>query len=768
MERLMNILSKANQYLANGLSVLPANVQSKFASLSGWKQYQERLPYDSELQSWFTSGNNGICIVAGKVSGNLEMIDFDMVAEMFQAWRAIVEMSLPDILKKVIIEQSQSGGRHVIYRCEDEICKSLKLAKRKIIVDTSEDIILCGKKFKPIKDKDGTWYILPTYIETRGEGGLFLCAPTPGYELIQNDFTDVPVISSEQRDILLDAALSLNEYIPEPLQPTETQSLSPAGSLRPGDDYNTNGDLRAVLLQHGWRCYQAGENEHWCRPGKTSGTSATLKNRVFYVFSTNAHPFESEKAYSPFSVYTLLEHNGDYSKAAQALADKGYGEKNIDTPTDVDISALVKSFEKQDKQIKRFPDPGPIPVELMRVPGFISSVIDFCMQISAYPNQAMAFCGGLAGQSYLCGRKVREKGDLRPNIYILALAGASTGKDYPRKINAYILNQIGEMNALGDKFASGEGLQDAMFQSPCMLFQNDEVDGMLLSLNKSRDGHLESIMGTLLTMYTSSNSIYPMRRKAGKQQAGFINQPHLTFFGTATPKYYYSALSERMLTNGFIARMITIDVGKRSEGKDAGLIDSMPQKILETAKWWKDFNPGKPNNLVDVNPIPAVVDYSNEGKRILDDFRVFADSEYAKAEGGNDEVSKTVWGRANENARKLALIYACSENHIAPLIGTDAAKWSVELMTHQLRRMLYLAECYVAENDFHALCLKVKQKLREADQRMLLHSVLMKRMKIDKTNFRNIIDTLNEQGDIEKIIIETKTNKGTGYRLLEE
>ncbi|OHB48323.1 MAG: hypothetical protein A2Y10_02545 [Planctomycetes bacterium GWF2_41_51] len=668
---------------------------------------------------------------------------------------------------RLVIEKSQSGGRHVIYRCEEEICKSLKLAKRKITIDTGDEVILCGKTFKPIQNKDGTWYILPTYIETRGEGGLFLCAPTPGYELVQNDFINIPVISPEERDILLGAALSLNEYVPEPLEPQQTQS-SPSGSLRPGDDYNFNGDLRAVLLQHDWQCYQAGENEHWCRPGKTTGTSATLKNRVFYVFSTNAHPFESEKAYSPFSVYTLLEHNGDYSKAAQTLATKGFGEKNIEVPTDVNISALVKSFEKEDKQIQRFIDPGPIPVELLRVPGFMSRVMDFCMQISAYPNQPMAFCGSLAGQSYLCGRKVREKGDLRPNIYILALAGASTGKDYPRKINAYILNQIGEMNSLGDKFASGEGLQDAMFQTPCMLFQNDEIDTMLQSFNKSRDGHLESIMGTLLTMYTSSNSVYPMRRKAGKQQAGFINQPHLTIFGTATPTYYYAALSERMLTNGFIARMVTIDVGKRSTGKDAGLIDSMPNEILEIAKWWRDFNPGKPNNLIDVNPIPVIVDYSDEGKRILDDFRVFADEEYSKAEDGNDEVSKTVWGRANENARKLALIYACSESHLSPLISAAAAKWSVALMTHQLRRMLYLSQCYVADNDFHALCLKLKQKLRQADQRTLLHSVLMKRMKIDKANFRNIIDTLSEQGDIEIIAIPTKTNKGTGYHLVEE
>lgn len=41
----MNTLKEiSRQYLRAGLSVLPANVQLKFAALSGWKQYQQRLP----------------------------------------------------------------------------------------------------------------------------------------------------------------------------------------------------------------------------------------------------------------------------------------------------------------------------------------------------------------------------------------------------------------------------------------------------------------------------------------------------------------------------------------------------------------------------------------------------------------------------------------------------------------------------------------------------------------------------------------------------
>ena len=66
-------------------------------------------------------------------------------------------------------------------------------------------------------------------------------------------------------------------------------------------------------------------NHRNCRPGKAAGTSATLKDRVFYVFSSNAAPFEPGRAYSPFAVLALLEFGGDFAATARALHQHGFG-----------------------------------------------------------------------------------------------------------------------------------------------------------------------------------------------------------------------------------------------------------------------------------------------------------------------------------------------------------------------------------------------------------------------------------------------------------
>jgi putative DNA primase/helicase len=176
-----------------------------------------------------------------------------------------------------------------------------------------------------------------TMIETRGEGGYVLTPPSPPwchpdhkpYELRQGDLAHIPTITPDERAILLSCARTLTEYMePErvytPRQPTATDGT------RPGDVFAAKVSWEDILLPHGWRV--AGHRDEvtlWCRPGKTDGISATTGHcgDHLYVFSSNAHPFEPERAYSKFTAYTVLNFGSremDFHKAAVDLAAKGY------------------------------------------------------------------------------------------------------------------------------------------------------------------------------------------------------------------------------------------------------------------------------------------------------------------------------------------------------------------------------------------------------------------------------------------------------------
>jgi hypothetical protein len=636
-----------------------------------------------------------------------------------------------------VIETSQSGGKHVIYRCSEPINGNMKLA---------------------MGFRDGA---MVTLIETRGEGGLFLCAPTLGYSLEQGSLTEIPVLTPQEREMLLETAWSLNEYLPTADVPADSQFVP---ENRPGDDFNNRGDIRALLIKYGWTLVKKAENELWRRPGKANGWSASLKDKSFYVFSGNAAPLEPNRAYSPFAVYAWLEYGGDFEMAARVLRQQGYG----GDPMGATIIQLHEpnEFVTEPRSKNELVDPGPVPLEMLRIPGFVSEVMDLCLATAPYPNHVMAFSGALALQAFLAGRKVRDPGDNRTNLYLLGLAHSAAGKDWPRKLNTRILFEIGAAGSLGERFSSGEGIQDALYLSPSMLFQTDEIDGMLQSMSKSKDGRHENLMSTLLTMYSTANSVYPMRRKAGKESPGAIDQPCLVVFGTAIPNHYYEALSERMLTNGFFARMIILECGVRGAGQEAKVLE-IPERVVATAKWWKDLMPGQ-GNLQSWHPIPTIVPQTAEAVDILADTRVAAETEYRNAESQNDAVGTTVWGRVNEQARKLALLYAISENHADPIIGAAAANWATSLMMHQTRRMLFMAGNHVAENPYHADCLRLIRKLQLAPDRQMSHSMLLKRMKMNAKAFQEIITTLEQQGDIEPVSGTTQGRAGRGYRLVKD
>ncbi|MBN1912046.1 MAG: DEAD/DEAH box helicase family protein [Pirellulales bacterium] len=194
--------------------------------------------------------------------------------------------------------------------------------------------------------------------------------------------------------------------------------------------------------------------------------------------------------------------------------------------------------------------------------------------------------------------------------------------------------------------------------------------------------------------------------------------------------------------------------------------------LIETARWWKDYNPAPVNpatglkpNLDDEHPTPAVVPYTDEGFAVLDELGTQADDEYDAATAEGDRVRAVLWTRVCENATRLALVYACSRDHEAPTIDREAAEWASRFVRHLAGRMLFLASSHVADNPFHAECLKVKGRLRDAPGQCLQRQQLLRALRCKAADFDQIIDTLKQQGEIVSVDIPTKTKTAQGYRL---
>ncbi len=224
-----------------------------------------------------------------------------------------------------------------------------------------------------------------------------------------------------------------------------------------------------------------------------------------------------------------------------------------------------------------------------------------------------------------------------------------------------------------------------------------------------------------------------------------------------------------MLEGGFFARMIVLDAGKRPKGQDSQPPDLIVERerVMEAAKWWRTFDPGG-GNLTSVNPTPLVVPFDAAAKAKIAEYRAFTEDEYAKAEDRGDGIAMTVWGRAAENATKLALLAACSERYKEPVILLPHTRWAVAFNDHQVRRSLFLASEYSSETEFDAKIKKATQELRKAvNDKLVPEWKLRRRLGLPPTEFDAVVSELVRR---RLAVFETITTKGrpqSGFRLLQ-
>ena len=464
--------------------------------------------------------------------------------------------------------------------------------------------------------------------------------------------------------------------------------------------------------------------------------------------------------------------SGNDWRALRELREPGCYDRREEANSDVDLSGILKPnrIEKQEKEAPLFPNPGPVPDKLLSIPGFIDDVVKLSMQSAPYPNRVLSFTGALALLAFLVGRKVQDKRDNRSNIYLIALADSGTGKDHPRKVNFNIAFRAGVAGAIGDAFASGEGLEDALFMHPSMLFQADEFDCIFNTLKYSKDNRAESINEKLLKFYGASNTIYPLRKKASaKKKDGTVHEiahivnPNLVLLGTAIPQYFYESLSRRVLENGLVARCIIVEAGKRGEAGNPQPI-TPSDSLIRAATYLANLDVN--GNLTNEYPKPLIITETPEATAALREVQQECDRRYNFYEAQNEGAAKALWARAHEKVCKLAMLHGISSNVYNPLITEKSVRWAWKFIDHLTQRMLYMADRYVYENIFDEKCQRAIRKLQEHGGR-LPHSKLLRLLHESADSMKKIAETLQEKGTVQVEYDSSVRPAAKIYRLVE-
>ena len=360
---------------------------------------------------------------------------------------------------------------------------------------------------------------------------------------------------------------------------------------------------------------------------------------------------------------------------------------------------VIAARQKSQIPERQAPEYVPFPPELFRIPGFVSEVMEFCMDTAPYPNRPLAFAGAVALQSHLAARRVEAPGGTRTNPYIVALAKSGCGKDHPRKTNNRVLCLAGIGNELIENVASGQALEDTLIQTPAVLWQSDEFYSVLQEVANDRTGQKETIMKYLLSFFTSANIEYTPRVKVGREPAK-ISCPNLTLMGSCTPGGFFDSLNERMLAHGMFSRMTIIHADSRGQGQLPGDLQAVPDAIADKAKLWVDFRPPGSGNL-DMKAL--AIPMTRNAKTMLAVVQAEADTEYARIERTeNCDWKMAIWSRACENTTRFALIYACSEaaEPGGAVISEDAVRWARKLIWWEAANKIAMTEHHYHETEF--------------------------------------------------------------------
>jgi hypothetical protein len=371
-----------------GFCAVPVRSNGSKAPAVDWKIYQNRLPNDVELANWWGAGaRQGFGLIMGATSGNAEMLEFegravDLLPEVMQRVR---NHDLAGVFLRLWTgyrELTPSGGIHLVFRVSDgPALPNLKLASRPRTRDellqflpgeiarlkekgsqtakiegylatvsapdvSVEELVDVGSKFP---------YVL---IETRGEGGFTVTAPSNGtthpsggqWTLQAGQSGVVPMLTCAERDALYDVLRSFDEMPNQQINvdriprssSTDVFSGGYSSHVSPLDAFNESADWGDILTPNGWtylRTDQDGTN-YWERPGQEEGgkTGATTGHADsgdrLYIFSTSTD-LEAHVPHNKAYVWAHYNHGGDLKAAAAALYEAGWGDRRRDTQSGI-------------------------------------------------------------------------------------------------------------------------------------------------------------------------------------------------------------------------------------------------------------------------------------------------------------------------------------------------------------------------------------------------------------------------------------------------
>lgn len=327
------------------------------------------------------------------------------------------------------------------------------------------------------------------------------------------------------------------------------------------------------------------------------------------------------------------------------------------------------------------------PQELLSPPGYVGDLAKWIIKTANRPQPKLAVIASIVGAGALFGGKVRDFSNGRTNIYGIGVAETSAGKDRPFKAIEEIFYAAGAGALLGGgRVTSDTAIELGLQNNRTQLWNIDEVGDYFKGIKRSGMGagnspHLSTIIPCLKQMWSCAACMYRGKQKADGEFRT-ITEPHACLWGLTTPGRFYEGFSSDELEDGFMPRIL-IAISKDMPAIRTIEYEDPPESLVTITQAW--FNRIIPPDTSSGNILGAIstsqmlVETEPRARQVFAEFGEFCDR--VREDGrAIDDKTRHLWGKAYENARRVALTIACGEEFECPRIKGFHAEYACKLI----------------------------------------------------------------------------------------
>ena len=746
------LLTAALKYADQGWKVFPCGPKSKIPLISkakGGNGVRDATSDKDQITRWWkTCPNANIALACGPDSGTY-VVDVDLDEEKgVNGWETLREIAGDGLdMPETVCQDTPRGGRHYVYSTDKPPKNQNNFAPGK-----------CDKKKTGIDIRcDGYYIMLSPSIHPNGKMYKWTGKHAPN-QFAMATFPDFmrPELKKAKRTTVLPWSMANNKPVktsPDKMHVIDRARLyldrcESAIQGSGGHDallYAANAMVCGFDLSEGnaisllWSYFNPR-----CIPPWDSGKSADVKDferKIHEAKRTNDKP-----------VGWLL--NDD------CMAPDLYDKKLLDLGTQIAASLLrehsdtdLSGFEKPDKEEPKhvtkknvsskemLPDfvaskknrtDCTIPERLLSPPGFVGQLCDWINETAGCYQPLLALGASLVAAGALFGRKVRDQSNGRTNIYAMGVAHSSAGKDHPADCIEQLFSMAGASDLLGgSRVTSDSAIEVGLQSNPVQLYHWDEVGHMFSSISSSGAGnssYLRTIVPCLMSLYSSPHKLYIGKQKAD-DSARRIDQPHICVWGLTSPDVLFQGLSSSELKDGWLGRVISFISHDRPKYKITAHTPP-PKHLVDTVKAWQartiEPEEGLGNLASELTCHQLNVPTEKLAMKVFTDYYDKFYKTMLKCDQNGDD-SQYLWGKALQNARRVALILATGKNFENPVITEAIALYSCDLIEYTVTAFAESIKDNVADNQWGIEKLRIVNICKKAGKNGVTKSFITRR-----------------------------------------